>query len=49
MVPTEFIYWKSTFVDVLYLNGLSQIVSSDDIMPQKKIDETVNSGQIVIA
>lgn len=31
MVPFEYLFWKSTFMDVLHLNSLIKIIESNDI------------------
>lgn len=31
MVPTEYLFWRSTFEDILHLNGLEDIMMSDVI------------------
>lgn len=42
MVPTDFLYWKSTFEDVLYLNGLMDVVESDEILAKEREDGEEN-------
>lgn len=42
MVPTEYMFWRFTFEDVLHLNGLYEIVSSNEIPPKTLGTGTLN-------
>lgn len=49
LAPEEFLFWKSTFEDVLFVNGLSDIVESPSWLPKEWKTQNMQYGNERIA